>query len=43
MIDFILLCFVAGVFFGGFWCGKKFGSVKSMIKAAKSSVDEWLA
>lgn len=43
MIDFILFCFVAGVFYGGFVCGKKFGSLKSMMKAAKSSIDEWIA
>lgn len=34
MIDFILFSFVIGVFLGGFWCGKKFGSLKSMMKAA---------
>jgi hypothetical protein len=42
MIDFILFCFVIGVFACGFWCGKKFGSLKSMMKAAHSTVSDWL-
>lgn len=38
MIDLILACFVAGVFFGGFWCGQKFGSLKAMFQAAVEAV-----
>lgn len=43
MIDFILFCFVVGVFAAGFWCGKTFGSLKSMTKAAKDKLNAWLA
>lgn len=38
MIDLILACFVAGVFYGGFWCGAKYGSLKSMFNAAADAV-----
>lgn len=30
MIDFILFAFVCGVFVGGFWCGKTYGTAKVM-------------
>lgn len=36
MIDLILLFFVLGVFYGGFWCGKTFGTLSAMFDAIKS-------
>lgn len=39
MIDFILFSFVVGVYAIGFWSGRKSGSLKSMMKAAKSWVE----
>lgn len=38
MIDLILFCFVLGVFYGGFWCGKKYGTLKAMFKALAEMV-----
>jgi len=38
MIDFILFCFVLGVFAGGFWCGAKFGTYYEMVARAKAWV-----
>lgn len=38
MIDLILACFVVGVFYGGFWCGAKYGSLKAMINAATDAI-----
>jgi hypothetical protein len=43
MIDLILFVFVLGVFFVGFWCGKKFSTVKAMLNAAIDSVSEWFS
>ena len=43
MIDFILFCFVIGVFYVGFRCGAKFNNVKAMLKAAHASVSEWFS
>lgn len=34
MIDLILLTFCAGLFAGGFWCGKTFSSFVAMKNAA---------
>lgn len=34
MIDLILFVFVLTVFYAGFWCGKTYGSIKAMVKAA---------
>lgn len=42
MIDFILFTFVCGVFYAGFFCGAKFGTVKAMFKAAHATVSDWL-
>lgn len=42
MVDFILFVFVAGTFAAGFWCGKKFGSVKAMTERATATVKGWL-
>jgi hypothetical protein len=42
MIDFILFSFVVGVFAGGFWCGNKYGNVKSMFSALSASISGWL-
>lgn len=36
MIDFILFFFVVGVFYAGFYCGGKYGSLKAMLAAWKS-------
>lgn len=38
MIDFILLTFVLGVFYGGFYCGNKFKTLQGMWTAAKELV-----
>ena len=35
MIDLILLSFVLGVFYGGFWCGKKFQTLGAMFAHVK--------
>ncbi len=43
MVDFILFCFVVGVFAGGFWCGKTFSSFGSMIDSAVTKVKGWIA
>jgi hypothetical protein len=42
MIDFILFSFVAGVFYGGFWSGSKWGTLKAMASACKATVNEWM-
>ena len=34
MIDLILLFFVFGVFYGGFWCGNKYHTLSAMKAAA---------
>lgn len=36
MIDLILFSFVVGMFTGGFWCGKKYGSAKAMFDSFKA-------
>lgn len=36
MIDLILFAFVIGVFGGGFWCGKKYGTVEAMFESLKA-------
>lgn len=36
MIDLILFSFVVGVFAGGFWCGKKYGSAQAMFDSLKA-------
>lgn len=33
MIDLILATFVVGVFYGGFWAGAKYGTLKTMINS----------
>lgn len=38
MIDFILFVFVLCVFAGGFWCGRTYGSVKSMVRRGADAV-----
>jgi hypothetical protein len=43
MVDLILLSFALGTFAGGFWCGKKFGTVGAMLTAGKARVKSWLA
>ncbi len=43
MIDLIFFCFFIGTFACGFVAGKKYGSVKSMLKAAKTKIDGWFA
>lgn len=35
MVDLILFAFVCGVFAGGFWCGKRYGSFSAMVEALK--------
>ena len=42
MLDFILFVAVAGVFYGGFWCGKTFGTVGAMFTKARESVKTWI-
>ena len=37
MIDFILFTFCLGLFFAGFWCGKKFGTLTAM----KDAIINW--
>jgi len=39
MVDFILFVFMLGVFAGGFWCGKKFGSLVAM----KDAFIKWIS
>ena len=41
MFDIILLTFVVGVFVSGFWCGKKFGSVKATWTALTTYIEGW--
>jgi hypothetical protein len=36
MIDLILFSFVVGIYAGGFWCGKKFGTAQAMWSAVKA-------
>jgi hypothetical protein len=31
MVDLILFVFVIAVFYAGFWCGAKFGTIKNAI------------
>lgn len=38
MVDLILFSFVVGVFAGGFWCGKTYGSAKAMYADIKARV-----
>ncbi len=33
MVDFLLLLVVVGVFYGGFWCGAKYHTIKGMLDA----------
>lgn len=42
MIDFILVCFVAGVFYAGFKAGNKFTTFKALFGAAHTRVADWL-
>jgi len=39
MIDLILFVFMLGIYIGGFWCGKKFGSVVAM----KDAFIKWIS
>ncbi len=39
MIDFILAIFVVAVFYAGFWCGNRFGTIKMMAKEAWAKID----
>lgn len=43
MIDFILFTVMLLLFSLGFWCGKKFGSVKASIKALTDWFDKLMA
>ncbi len=43
MIDLILIVFTISCFYGGFWCGKKFGTFTAMFAAAKAAVKELMA
>lgn len=42
MIDLILVSFVVGVFYGGFWCGNKFGSLSAMNNRVVTKLKEML-
>lgn len=42
MIDIILFTFSLGLFFAGFKCGSKFGTVRGMLAKAKTSVKDWI-
>lgn len=42
MVDFILFSFAVGVFYGGFYCGAKFGTLKTMGQRAAAAVKGWL-
>lgn len=39
MIDLILLLFVIGVFYGGFWCGSKYNTILEMFRAISKMFD----
>lgn len=41
MVDLILFCAVFGAFLGGFYCGKKFGSLTAMFTRMKAAVADW--
>lgn len=40
VIDITLVAVYCGLFFGGFYCGSKFQSVKNMFGAAKKAAKE---
>jgi len=40
MIDLILLAFFSGLFFVGFWCGKKYSSISVMLKTWIEEVEK---
>jgi hypothetical protein len=42
MVDVILFSFAVGVFYGGFYCGAKFGTLKVMWQRAAETVKGWL-
>jgi hypothetical protein len=39
MVDLILFVFVIAVFYAGFWCGAKFGTIKNAVAYVKG----WLS
>ena len=43
MINVILFAFTVGVFAGGFWCGKTYGSFKAMCKRAADALKSSLS
>lgn len=43
MIDFILWLFTFAVFYAGFWCGAKYGTIKGLFSAVRKQVQAWLA
>lgn len=41
MIDLILFFFWVATFAGGFWCGKKYGTLGAMFNSAMDAMKNW--
>ena len=42
MVDIILFSFACGVFYGGFYLGAKYGTLRALAKSATAAVKSWL-
>lgn len=41
MVDLILIAVIVAAFFGGFYCGNKFASLKTMFASLKAALADW--
>lgn len=41
MIDIIFFTFFLGLFIGGFWCGKTYGTGKAMLQSIGKRASDW--